>query len=294
MRCTQLSSRETSVAMKASIAGSRRLLAAALAVALSAAAADAAIVTKRALRAGGGGAAILAAGSSLEAVRLAEAEDASFWRSEWAALEEELARLSSIAGADPKKHQAVIPPNVNLNPKSVADLVPALAMLKGLYEDGKERIGKLNAREKDLKRQFEVKEAEHTAKLAKIQGQLKEHKVSQEFCANETRDENRFWSYWARVRERQHRQYHTGLKIQHATLQKVKKLIDMYDKTMSGKTAEAKKELERIAPPEIVFLAEETRRVVGAFCQESLREVDAARSELRRGLRDPEVETKPF
>merc|ERR1719469_1674460 len=48
---------------------------------------------------------------------------------------------------------------LNLNPKSAADLAPALAMLTGLYEEGKERIGKLNVREKDLKHKFEEKQA---------------------------------------------------------------------------------------------------------------------------------------
>merc|ERR550539_282875 len=44
---------------------------------------------------------------------------------------------------------------LNLNPKSPADLAPALSMLKSLYEDGKERISQLNAREKQLKQRFD-------------------------------------------------------------------------------------------------------------------------------------------
>merc|ERR1719252_201227 len=153
-----------------------------------------------------------------------------------------------------KRHSPLAGLKLNLNPKSVADLVPALAMLKGLYEDGKDRIAKLNAREKKYKQQFADKEAEHNRRMARIESRFKNHTLSAEFRTNETRDENRLWNYWDRVRERQHKQYHTALKIQHATLEKVKKMIDMYEKTIAGKTDEAKKELRKVAPPEIVFL----------------------------------------
>merc|ERR1719499_98206 len=71
---------------------------------------------------------------------------------------------------------------LNLNPKSATDLVPALAMLKGLYEDGKERIGKLNAKEKDSKQKFEAKKAQHDARIAAIAARLKNGSLSKEFA----------------------------------------------------------------------------------------------------------------
>eukprot|EP00929_Paragymnodinium_shiwhaense_P093122 TRINITY_DN531_c0_g1_i1.p1 TRINITY_DN531_c0_g1~~TRINITY_DN531_c0_g1_i1.p1 ORF type:complete len:290 (-),score=95.04 TRINITY_DN531_c0_g1_i1:146-1015(-) len=245
-----------------------------------------------------------AAGSSLrstvatdalvaEASRM-EAEDARFFSSEWSSLEDELHRLAAIAqpanastpavnASAPGGHRKpVIPKHMNLNPKSVADLIPQLAMLKGLYDDGKERIAKLNEREKDNKKKYEEKEVAHKAKLAKIEARFANHTLSLEFRTNETRDENKFWKYWERCRERQHSQFRTGLRIQHATLEKVKKMIDMYEKTISGdtkKVAEAKKELKKVAPPEIVFL--ETQHSVAEFCSEAIEELHGALQELR-------------
>merc|ERR1719230_1585819 len=86
----------------------------------------------------------------------------------------------------------------------------------------------------------------------------KNHTLSDEFLKNETRDENRLWAYWEKVRERQHRQFHTSLKIQHGMMTKVKTMMDMYEKAMSGgaKSAEVKKELAHVegGAPEVVFL----------------------------------------
>jgi len=224
--------------------------------------------------------------SSLAALQRADAEDQSFWSSEWAAMEGSLLMLESVASGAPGANVSILPKNINLNPKTMADLVPALSMLKGLYEDGKERIGRLNAREEEAKTKFIAKEAEHKARVARIEARFQNHTLSAEFRANETRDETRLWNYWARVRERQHRQFHTGLKIQHATLDKVKKMINMYEKTMTGTDESGvKKELAKVArntAPMIVLL-EDTRRTVHDFCTSALDELVAARAELRGG-----------
>merc|ERR1719281_26545 len=130
--------------------------------------------------------------------------------------------------------------------KGRAALAPMLAMLKGLYEDSKDRISQQNKREDKSKKWFAEKEAEHKAKLDKIEGRFKNGTLSEEFRTNETRDETRYFNYWTRVRERQHRQFHTNLKIQHAMMMKTKKMIDMYEKTLSGKASDqeqAKREL---------------------------------------------------
>lgn len=225
--------------------------------------------------------------AAVQELQRVEVEDARFWTSEWAAIEDELLKLSSVASAQNMEAPTgnstrALLKSVNLNPKSVADLVPALAMLRGLYEDGKERITKLNAREQDSKEKFATKEKEHNSRLDRIEARFKNHTLSAEFRANETRDETRLWKYWERVRERQHKQYRTGLKIQHATMEKVKKMIDMYEKTMSGKgdAADVQKQLKKIAPPEIVFL-QETQRSVARFCQAALVELNEARAQAR-------------
>jgi len=162
-----------------------------------------------------------------------------------------------------------------------------LAMLKGLYEESKSRISEQNAREEKSKKWFATKEAEHKKKLAKIQGQRAWHNktMGDEFQANATRDENRYFNYWERTRERQHRQFHTNLKIQHAMMSKVKMMIGMYEKTLSGKTPDqeqAKKQLGQLtgAMPEVVLLQDAGKTILN-FCDQSLTDVRAAQAELR-------------
>lgn len=230
-----------------------------------------------------------------------EAEEVRFFSSEFSAMQDELARLAVIAqpanstkpanstAVEPQHHKSLIPKHPNLNPKSVADLIPQLAMLKSLYEDGKERIAKLNKREKENQKKWEDKEAEHKAKLAKIEARFANKTLSLEFRTNETRDETNLFKYWDRCHQRQHAQYRTGLRIQHATLEKVKKMIDMYEKTISGdatKVAQAKKELKRVAPPEIVFL----QTSVEQFCSQAIDELKSAQEELRA---QPAALTRP-
>eukprot|EP00445_Apocalathium_hangoei_P006126 CAMPEP_0203864212 /NCGR_PEP_ID=MMETSP0359-20131031/14632_1 /ASSEMBLY_ACC=CAM_ASM_000338 /TAXON_ID=268821 /ORGANISM="Scrippsiella Hangoei, Strain SHTV-5" /LENGTH=273 /DNA_ID=CAMNT_0050781909 /DNA_START=53 /DNA_END=874 /DNA_ORIENTATION=+ len=222
------------------------------------------------------------------AVSQAEADERRFWASEWSDLETDLERLHDVVEPAPaahKKHEKspLAGLKLNLEPKNPADLIPALTMLKGLYEDGKSRIGHLNVREKDLKAKFELKTAEHGRRIQAIDARFKNHTLSAEFKTNETRDETRLFSYWERVRERQHKQYHTSLKIQHGTLEKVKTMIDMYEKTISGKADKAtiSKELRKVgggALPEIVFL-QDTKTATARFCEDALKELRAAQKE---------------
>jgi len=169
--------------------------------------------------------------------------------------------------------------------KGAAALAPMLAMLKGLYQDSKDRISQQNVREEKSKKWFAEKEADHKAKLDAIEGRFKNHTLSEEFRTNETRDENRYFNYWERVRQRQHRQFHTNLKIQHAMMMKTKKMVDMYEKALSTKPADqekAKKELGAMTGmPEIVFL-QNVQKTVGSFVQESLDEVRKEREELQQ------------
>jgi hypothetical protein len=167
--------------------------------------------------------------------------------------------------------------------KNQMALAPMLAMLKGLYQDSKDRIAQQNTREEKSKKWFAGKEAEHKEKLATIEGKFKNGTLSEEFRTNETRDETRYFTYWSRCRERQHRQFHTNLKIQHAMMMKSKKMMDMYEKALSGnptQEAQVKKQLQANAVPEIVFL-QDVQRTVGSFCRESLAEVRKERQELQ-------------
>ena len=174
------------------------------------------------------------------------------------------------AEIDPAKLMASLgAPSMKL--KGKAALAPMLAMLKGLYQDSKDRIAQQNAREEKSKKWFTEKEADHKAKLATIEGKFRNGTLSEEFRTNETRDENRYFTYWSRCRERQHRQFHTNLKIQHAMMMKTKKMVDMYEKALSGKASEeaqVKKQLQGGGMPEIVFL-QDAQRTICSFCRES-------------------------
>jgi len=235
----------------------------------------------------------------------AEAEERSFLTAALAAQEAELVKLQEVAEqglASPNASSKNVPASnatahehhksplaglkLNLNPKSTADLIPALAMLKGMYEDGKERIGKLNAREKMLKDKFAEKETTHQARIVKIEADKKSGRLNDEFYTNETRDETRMWKYWEGCRTRQHKQFHTSLKIQHATMTKVKTMIDMYEKTISGKADQnvIKKELTQASGggmPEIVFI-QTAWRETALYCHDALTELRDARKELLR------------
>lgn len=226
----------------------------------------------------------------------AEAEDRTFWAAEFDATASALLALERAANAsvnasaekaerkpDAVSHALAHMGGASLNPKNVKDLIPALAMLKGLYEDSKARIAVANEREKKSKAYYTERETTHNARIAKIEGRFHNHTLSQEFRANETRDEDRLFSYWKGVRERQHRGFHTNLKIQHGMMSKVKTMIDMYEKTISGGAkgkAQAKKELEAQVAPEVVLLQAQRKDVV-QFCHSALADVRAEQSWLR-------------
>jgi len=192
---------------------------------------------------------------------------------------------------DERHHNLLKGIKMNLNPKTPMDLIPALAMLKGMYEDGKERIAKLNTREKQSKAHYGDQEAQHKAKISQIDTKFKhafkDEKLNAEFKFNETRDENRIWTYWQHVREREHRQYHTSLKIQHGTLNKVKMMIDMYEKTINGTADKAKVRKQLIQAsggiPDVVLL-EDTQKATVQFCQEALVEVHQGHAEFRNDI----------
>jgi hypothetical protein len=199
-------------------------------------------------------------------------------------------KKEAASAADPEKLMASLGSRIP-QLKGTAALAPMLAMLKGLYEDSKSRIAQQNVREEKSKKWFAEKEAEHKKKMADIEGKFKNHTLSEEFRTNETRDETRYFTYWSRVRERQHRQFHTNLKIQHGMMSKVKKMVDMYEKTMSGKAgdkAAAQKQLSRMTGggmPEIVFL-QDMEHTVDHFCRDSLDQVRKERDQLQADARE--------
>lgn len=236
-----------------------------------------------------------------------EASDRSFWVGEWQTVASELAQLRDAAvrvlphasmlqvAATPKGVGPPPPKPAKFKPINIKELVglgseaakkddptvlaPMLAMLKGLYESARSRIGDLNKREKESKNRILEKEKHHKERLAHFDEEYKANKVSLEFYNNSTRDENRMYSYWPRCREREHKQFHNMLKLQHATMEKEKGMIEMYEKAIAGtmKPKEAAKQLGQLTgqtPPEVVLVQTVT------FCDESLEQVVAASREF--------------
>lgn len=140
-------------------------------------------------------------------------------------------------------------PELNFKPMNKnAQLIPMMTMLQGLYEDGKDRIGTLNSKEEKSKQWFTEKEQEHTVKLKDIEDKFESHHLSEKFRDDEMADTKRMWSYWSRVRSRQHRQYLSALKIQHGTMKRIKTMLGLYEDTLNGKgdAAKIQEELSKV------------------------------------------------
>jgi len=177
-----------------------------------------------------------------------------------------------------------------------AMLKPMLAMLKGLYQDQKQRIGDLNKKEEESKKRFAAQKAQFDKRIQKIQDEVKQHKFSAEFGANQTRDYTHQFKYWEGVRQRDHKQFHNALKITHGLMSKEKDTIHQYEvalasgkgkdseddahdkfvngimKTMAAHKNEDKKEkASSTEMPEVVLFQ---------FCQDSLTEVRSALQEI--------------
>lgn len=185
-------------------------------------------------------------------------------------------------------------------------LAPMLGMLKGLYEQGRERIGELNKREKEQKGKWEKHVAEHKHRLEEIErkfgnhssnssnGTLKHHvneshikgAEREVFRVNETKEADRMFSYWERCHNRQHKQYHNMLKIQHITMQREKQMIDMYEKVLNGTAAEKSQVGHKLrqmtgggeSAPEVVLLS--TAQSVAKFCRSTFVELKTEEGEL--------------
>merc|ERR1719478_1041865 len=104
-------------------------------------------------------------------------------------------------------------------------------MLDGLYAQSKERIVELNKREEKSKSSYKAKETEHESRLSQIESEFKHHAhVPEALLASEAEEENKlldqenfFMDYWKRVRARNHKQFHTFLKIQHGMMDRAQK-----------------------------------------------------------------------
>merc|ERR1740117_1375674 len=137
-------------------------------------------------------------------------------------------------------------------------LAPMLGMLKGLYQDQKKRISELNKREEDNKKRFETEKKAHDEKVKKHNETFTKHHMSAEFYKNQTHDDDYQWAYMQRCRERNHRQFHTSLKLTHATMEKEKQMIKAYEEALASPvpTQKGAKDFAKISgevAPEVEF-----------------------------------------
>merc|ERR1719158_2282869 len=154
-------------------------------------------------------------------------------------------------------------------------------MLKGVYEQAREHISELNKKEKRSKEKLEEYQKTHDARMLELKQKLQRGDISQGMYNNITRMESRTFNYFPACRKREHRQYHNMLKIQHASMEKTKMMIDMYEKTIKGQAVpEVRKKLGRLMGelPDVVLA--QFAESVSRFCAESLVRASAARREL--------------
>lgn len=237
-----------------------------------------------------------ASSSEWAACQQATVDDVSFWTSEWNTTESKLTRLQQAAAAQrPKGTVAGLQVSVGAAQQTramgdmemdPAELAPTLALVNGMYDYSKQRIAELNKREAKSKSSFSEKQTAFTARVDEIDGELAKDSEREE--KNHLLGEaNFFEDYWKRVRERNRKQFHTSLNIQHGLMQKLKMMSDMYGKAMSGDTSDAagvKQELG-LAAPQVVLL-QGAWQGMASFVQEALVEVHSERSELAQWV-DP-------
>jgi len=212
---------------------------------------------------------------SVSAYEAAQRDDELFLQGSWKQLAEDLKKV----GGTPMNHTAdkanaakmrqVMDATKGLVGKAM--LAPALGMLHGLYDDQKGRISALNKREQTSKERFAEQQKKHDQKLASLKDKFDHHRISQEFYANSTKDENRLFKYWQGCRDRAHHQFHTQLKLTHGLMEKEKGMIGAYDKALADPepTKDGLKAFNKVAKqvtPEIVFMQDSDVQ----FCASSL------------------------
>eukprot|EP00933_Yihiella_yeosuensis_P061296 TRINITY_DN640_c0_g1_i1.p1 TRINITY_DN640_c0_g1~~TRINITY_DN640_c0_g1_i1.p1 ORF type:complete len:261 (+),score=79.48 TRINITY_DN640_c0_g1_i1:100-882(+) len=202
-----------------------------------------------------------------------------FFSAAFDAMEAELTKLQRLA----KPIKFPEPPKMEFKPMNsgASQLAISKAMLEGLYESGKERIKDLNAKEKKSIAFFADKDKTNAGRVAKLEETYKSGKLKKEFYDEETKENKRMFSYWQRVRERQHKQYISALKIQHGTMKKTSQLLDLYKKAMSGNPADqavAKKALGKMMGG--LSLLEKSAQTA-TCCEDELKELKTERSKFQ-------------
>jgi len=170
------------------------------------------------------------------------ADDQEFWGEMATGTTSELYRLAEAVGSSHQKsskfvsmldsHRAVASPSDDVS------AVAELAILDGAYEESKKRVVQLNQHESISKQRYLGHQKEDQERVAALDAEFKvsngQH-MSAALQANNTalkahlEDEETFFrKYWERVRSRNHKQFHTCLKIQHGLMDRLKTMREAY------------------------------------------------------------------
>jgi hypothetical protein len=132
-----------------------------------------------------------------------------------------------------------------------AEMPLMLGMMKGMYDDWKQKVGEANQAEKDQK-------ADLAKTLKDLDLKLKEHRLDQ-------KDYNIIAKYRKREREIAHKQFHNVLKICHSGMAQFKNVIQAMEEAKAGKKLDAKTAqalggtLASGEAPEVVLLQQVSR-----------------------------------
>jgi len=155
-----------------------------------------------------------------------------------------------------------------------AQLPVMYAMLNGMYDHFKERIGEANKHEAKSKKMFEQRKADFDAKMKAMEEKAAKDKRpvqpgEEPPYAGLKATEERIFKYWTRQRELQHRQYHTMLKIAHGGMMRMKEAMKMYETAMAGGKPKQQdlQKLQQMAPDVVLT---QVKVQVAKFCQDSL------------------------
>jgi len=174
------------------------------------------------------------------------AEDLQFWGEMATGTGSELHRLAAMVGRHGSKGSKLAGLQVASH-NAPAELEPTAALLDSLYEDSKKRIVKLNEHEALSKQRYLEHQDEDRSRMAAIESEFKvqqgQHlsatlEGSQTALKTHLEDEETFFKkYWVRVRERNKKQFHTCLKIQHGLMDRLKSMRDAYKQAATQQTA---------------------------------------------------------
>jgi len=159
------------------------------------------------------------------------AKDRVFWGEMTAGTELELQQLAKVAGSSRKKGAKLAGLQLvgsHEAPSDSATMASEAELLNGFYEDSKKRIVQLNQHEAVSKQRYLEHQATDRARVSEIESEFRGKHADSALKAHLEDEEGFFKKYWERVRARNHKQFHTCLKIQHGLMDRLGSMREAY------------------------------------------------------------------